>query len=112
MSIATRLGNRRGQRHVGEQAEAGGAYRSEHGSHAELCPSILLGVHPWRPARPSKLTSQRLGGTTVATHRQLPEPSRAALCIVAHMYASLSVIYYFTEVVHHETVKQEAMTSI
>ena len=39
MSIATRLGDWGGQGHVGEQAEAGGACRSEHcscWSHAEL----------------------------------------------------------------------------
>ena len=83
MSTATRLGDRGGQRHVGEQAEAGGACSSEHcscWSHAELCPSILRGVHPWDPLAQSKRPSlvvtwllctnaagrchQRLGGTS------------------------------------------------
>ena len=93
MSTATRLGNRGGQRHVGKQAEAGGACSSAHGSywsHAELCPSILRGVHPWDPlARPSvhpwwsrgccvptppaDVTSAWEG--PVATHRRLPRPS-------------------------------------
>ena len=93
MSIATRLGDCGGQRHVGEQAEAGGACSSEHGScwsHAELCPSIQRGVHPWdplarpsvhpwwsrghcAPAPPADVTSAWEG--PVATHRRLPRPS-------------------------------------
>ena len=103
MSIATRLGDRRGQRHEGEQAEAGGACSSEHGSywsHAELCPSILRGVHPWDPlARPSvhpwwsrgccaptppaDVTSAWEG--PVATHRRLPRPSPRSPSL-AHIY--------------------------
>ena len=103
MSTATRLGDRGGQRHVGKQAEAGGACSSEHGScwsHAELCPSILRGVHPWDPlARPSvhpwwsrgccvprppaDVTSAWEG--PVATHRRLPGPS-ARFASFAHIY--------------------------
>ena len=83
MSTATHLGDRGGQRHVCKQAEAGGACSSEHcscWSHAELCPSILRGVHPWDPLAQSKRPSlvvtwllctnaagrchQRLGGTS------------------------------------------------
>ena len=103
MSIATRLSDRRGQWHVGEQAEAGGACSSEHcscWSHAELCPSILRGVHPWDPlARPSvhpwwsrgccaptppaDVTSAWEG--PVATHRRLPGPSPRPASF-AHIY--------------------------
>ena len=103
MSTATRLGNRGGQRHVGKQAEAGGACSSEHGScwsHAELCPSILRGVHPWDPlarpsvhpwwsrghcasAPPADVTSAWEG--PVATHRRLPGPSRRSASF-AHIY--------------------------
>ena len=109
MSIATRLGNRGGQRHVGEQAEAGGACSSEHcscWSHAELCPSILRGVHPWDPlARPSvhpwwsrgccaptppaDVTSAWEG--PVATHRRLPGPSRRPASF-AHIYIPESLL--------------------
>ena len=109
MSIATRLGNRRGQRHVGEQAEAGGACSSEHcscWSHAELCPSILRGVHPWDPlARPSvhpwwsrgccaptppaDVTSAWEG--PVATHRRLPRPS-ARPASFAHIHIPFSLL--------------------
>ena len=69
MSIATRLGDRRGQWHVGEQADAGGACAI----HSARCPSL-------GPARPSKRPSlvvtwllcanaagrchERLGGTS------------------------------------------------
>ena len=103
MSIATRLSDRRGQWHVGEQAEAGGACSSEHcscWSHAELCPSILRGVHPWdplarpsvhpwwsrghcAPAPPADVTSAWEG--PVATHRRLPGPS-ACPASFAHIY--------------------------
>ena len=116
MSTATRPGDRGGQRHVGEQAEAGGACSSEHGScwsHAELCPSILRGVHPWdRPARPSKRPSlvvtwplcasasgrchQRLGGTS--GNPPATAGTIAALCIV-RAYIYRACFYYFTEVV-------------
>ena len=103
MSTATHLGDRGGQRHVCKQAEAGGACSSEHcscWSHAELCPSILRGVHPWdplarpsvhpwwsrgpcAPAPPADVTSAWEG--PVATHRRLPGPSpRSAL--FAHIY--------------------------
>jgi len=108
MSIATRLGDRRGQRHVGEPAEAGGACSSEHcscWSHAELCPSILRGVHPWDPlARPSVHPWWSRGHCApappadvisawegpVATHRRLPAPS-ARSASLAHIYI-LSVL--------------------
>ena len=115
MSIATRLGDCGGQRHVAEQAEAGGACSSEHcscWSHAEQCPSILRGVHPWDPlARPSvhpwwsrgccaprppaDVTSAWEG--PVATHRRLPGPS-ARSASFAHIYRAC--FYYFTEVVN------------
>ena len=108
MSIATRLGDRGGQRHVGEQAEAGGACSSEHGScwsHAELCPSILRGVHPWDPLAQSKRPSlvvtwllcakaagrchQRLGGTS--GNPPATAGTIAELCIVrAYTYTVLS----------------------
>ena len=109
MSTATHLGDRGGQRHVCKQAEAGGACSSEHcscWSHAELCPSILRGVHPWDPlARPSvhpwwsrgccaptppaDVTSAWEG--PVATHRRLPGPSRSSASF-AHIYIPLFLL--------------------
>ena len=107
----------RGQWHVDEQAEAGGACSSEHcscWSHAELCPSILRGVHPWDPlARPSV---HRCGGH-VATVRQRLRPMSPALgrdqwqptgdcqdhrraVHRSHIYIYRPSFYYFTEVVY------------
>ena len=117
MSTATRLGNRGGQRHVGKQAEAGGACSSEHGScwsHAELCPSILRGVHPWDPlARPSvhpwwsrgccaptppaDVTSAWEG--PVATHRRLPGPSRRSASF-AHIYIPSGLLLLYGGSMH------------
>ena len=111
MSIATRLGDRRGQWHVGEQAEVGGACSSEHcscWSHAELChpscevsipgwdPLARPSVHPWwsrgccAPAPPADVTSAWEG--PVATHRRLPGPSPRSASL-AHIYRPL--FYYF-----------------
>ena len=109
MSTATHLGDRGGQRHVCKQAEAGGACSSEHcscWSHAELCPSILRGVHPWDPLAQSKRPSlvvtwllcanaagrchERLGGTS-------GNPPATAAAIAERR--SRSSFYYFTEVV-------------
>jgi len=112
MSIATRLSDRRGQWHVGEQAEAGGACSSEHcscWSHAELCPSILRGVHPWdplarpsvhpwwsrghcAPAPPADVTSAWEG--PVATHRRLPPARTKALLPLQPTLQSTYVRYY------------------
>ena len=112
MSIETRLGDWGGQGHMGEQAEAGGARSSEHcscWSHAELCPSILRGVHPWdplarpsvhpwwsrgpcAPAPPADVTSAWEG--PVATHRRLPGPSpRSAL--FAHIYIPTALLLLY-----------------
>ena len=117
MSIATRLGDRRGQWHMGEQAEAGGACSSEHcscWSHAEQCPSILRGVHPWDPlARPRA----SIPGGHVAVVRQGRRPMSPALgrdqwqptgdCRGhrraphrSRIYIYRSDFYYFTEVVN------------
>ena len=52
MSTATRLGDRGGQRHVGKQAEAGGACSSEHGSCWPVsAKASLFSAAEWMEAR-------------------------------------------------------------
>ena len=115
MSIATRLGDRGGQRHVGEQTEAGGTCSSEHcscWSHVELChPSCEVSI----PGTRSPVQASIPGGhvATVCQRRRPMSPAlgrdqwqptgdcqdhRRALHR-SRIYVDRSSFYYFTEVV-------------